>query len=423
MFVDYAKIYVKAGNGGNGAVAWRREKFEPAGGPAGGDGGDGGNIIIETDEGIRTLMDFQYKKHYKGDNGEEGRNKKMFGSKGEDIILKVPVGTLVKDAETQGVIVDLREPNQSYVIAKGGKGGRGNARFATATRQAPNFAEPGTLGEERDIVLELKLLADVGLVGFPNVGKSTILSTISSAKPKIDNYHFTTLKPNLGVVKISQGESYVIADIPGLIEGAHEGIGLGHDFLRHVERTKVLAHVIDISGFEGRDPVEDFNIINNELYKYNDKLKDKKQIVIANKMDLPGADENLERLKEEIDLEVISVSAATSVGIKELKFKLWELLNSFEYVEEDYETFDDIHIEELVQEEETISVRKEDGVFIVEGEFIDKLLKRTYMDSIESLRYFQKVLKDKGVIERLEELDIMEHDTVVVGDFEFEYLS
>ncbi len=423
MFVDYAKIYVKAGNGGNGAVAWRREKFEPAGGPAGGDGGDGGNIIIETDEGIRTLMDFQYKKHYKGDNGEEGRNKKMFGSKGEDIILRVPVGTLVKDAETQGVIVDLREPNQSYVIAKGGKGGRGNARFATATRQAPNFAEPGTLGEERDIVLELKLLADVGLVGFPNVGKSTILSTISSAKPKIDNYHFTTLKPNLGVVKISQGESYVIADIPGLIEGAHEGIGLGHDFLRHVERTKVLAHVIDISGFEGRDPLEDFNIINNELYKYNDKLKDKKQIVIANKMDLPGADENLERLREAIDLDVISVSAATSTGIKELKFKLWELLNSFEYVEEDYETFDDVHVEEVLKEEETISVRKENGVFIVEGDFIDDLLNRTYMDSIESLRYFQKVLKDKGVIDRLEELDIMEHDTVVVGDFEFEYLS
>ena len=291
MFVDVAKINLKAGKGGDGAVAFRREKYEPAGGPYGGDGGDGGSIVLVADEGIRTLMDFRYKRHYKAETGENGRTKKQFGKSGQNLTLKLPVGTLVKDANTGKVIVDMKEHNQEFTIVKGGKGGRGNAKFATATRQAPRFAEPGRPGEERDIVLELKLLADVGLIGFPNVGKSTILSIVSEAKPKIANYHFTTLKPNLGVVKIEEGQSFVIADIPGLIEGAHEGVGLGHDFLRHVERTRVLVHVLDGSGIEGRNPIEDFYSINEELLKYNPKLGEKPQIIVANKMDLPQAEE------------------------------------------------------------------------------------------------------------------------------------
>lgn len=423
MFIDIAKISVKAGKGGNGVVAWRREKYEPAGGPAGGDGGRGGSIVIEANEGLRTLMDFRYKRSYKGDNGEDGRNKKQFGKDGEDIILKVPVGTLVKDAESHGVIVDLMENGQRFVIARGGKGGRGNAKFATPTRQAPNFAEPGTKGEEKTIVLELKLLADVGLVGFPNVGKSTLLSTISEAKPKIANYHFTTLKPNLGVVKVAEGKSFVIADIPGLIEGAHEGIGLGHDFLRHVERTKVLVHVVDVSGFEGRDPIEDFHTINNELYKYNIRLEKKPQILVANKMDLPGADEKFEELKEALKdevVDIVAISAATRKGLEDLKYKLWEIV---ENTEDDYETYDRDYIadDSFDEDRDTISVKLEDGQYIVEGEFIDRLVERTYFDSYDSLRHFQKVLRDQGVIERLEELGIGEEETVIIGGYEFEF--
>ncbi len=421
MFIDVAQISVKAGKGGNGSVSWRREKFEPAGGPAGGDGGNGGSIIIETDPGLRTLMDFRYKRSYKGENGEDGRNKKQYGKAGEDIILKVPVGTLIKDAETQGVIADLREANERFVIAKGGRGGRGNAKFATSTRQAPNFAEPGTKGEEKTVILELKLIADVGLVGYPNVGKSTILSTISEAKPKIANYHFTTLKPNLGVVKVGEGKSYVIADIPGLIEGAHEGIGLGHDFLRHVERTKVLVHVVDISGFEGRNPVDDFHKINNELYKYNINLEGKPQILVANKMDLPGAEEKFQELKEALKDEVIDIvplSAATRKGIEDLKYKVWDLVENTQY---EYETYDELYVPEKIVEKDTITVKLEDGQYIVEGEFIDRLIDRTYFDSMDSLRHFQKVLRDQGVIEKLEELGIKEEEVVIIGGYEFEF--
>ena len=323
MFVDIAKINLKAGKGGDGAVAFRREKYEPAGGPYGGDGGTGGNIILKSDEGIRTLMDFRYNRYYKAENGENGKTKKQFGKNGKDLVLRLPVGTLVKDANTDKVIVDIKEQNQEFIIAKGGKGGRGNAKFATATRQAPRFAEPGGLGEELEIILELKLLADVGLVGFPNVGKSTILSIVSEARPKIANYHFTTLKPNLGVVKIENEKSFVIADIPGLIEGAHEGVGLGHDFLRHVERTKVLVHVLDTSGMEGRNPIEDFYKINEELLKYNPKLAEKPQIIAANKMDILGANEWLEKIRKEFEnkvYEIYPISAATGEGINQLKF-------------------------------------------------------------------------------------------------------
>lgn len=422
MFVDKAKISVKGGKGGNGIVAWRREKFEPSGGPYGGDGGNGGSIILKADESIRTLMDFRYKRHYSGKNGEDGRTKKQFGKAGQDIIVKVPVGTLVKDDKTGKVIVDLKEKDQSYIIAKGGHGGRGNAKFATATRQAPGFAEQGTKGQEREILLELKLLADVGLIGFPNVGKSTILSMISQARPKIANYHFTTLQPNLGVVRVEDEKSFVLADIPGLIEGASEGIGLGHDFLRHIERTRVLVHVLDASGIEGRDPVRDYYMINEELYQYNIKLKEKPQIIVANKMDLPGSEEGLNSIKLEFKdkgIEIYEVSAATSKGINELKYAIWELLSKYHG---QYETFDEEHIEDIeFVEKETITVRKENDMYIVGGSFIENLIESIYFDDVDSLRYFQETIRKKGIIEELEDLGIEEGDSVYIGDYEFEF--
>lgn len=422
MFIDVAKIQVKAGKGGDGVVAWRREKYEPSGGPYGGDGGNGGNIILKADEGIRTLMDFRYKRVYKGENGEDGRTKKQFGKAGKDTILRVPVGTLIKDADTGGVIVDLKEKDQVAVIAKGGRGGRGNAKFATATRQAPGFAEPGAKGQERNIILELKLLADVGLIGFPNVGKSTILSILSAAKPKIANYHFTTLKPNLGVVRVGEEKSFVIADIPGLIEGAHEGAGLGHEFLRHIERTRVLVHVLDISGSEHRDPLEDFYKINRELGQYNEKLKDKPQIIAANKMDIEGAKEGLRKVKEELEqkgYKVYPVSAATMEGIEQLKYAIWDLLTNTEL---NYETYDEefIYVE---KEEEPIIVRKENEDYIVEGPFIERLLNATYFDNVDSLRYFQETLRKKGVVDQLIELGIEENDPVFICGYEFEFFD
>ncbi len=422
MFIDVAKVFVKAGKGGDGVVAWRREKYEPSGGPYGGDGGDGGNIILKADEGIRTLMDFRYKRSYSAESGENGRSKKQYGKNGKDLILRLPVGTLVKDEKTDKVIVDLKENGQTYIIARGGKGGRGNAKFATPTRQAPGFAEAGTKGEERSILFELKLLADVGLIGFPNVGKSTLLSILSAAKPKIANYHFTTLTPNLGVVRVDEEKSFVIADIPGLIEGAHEGAGLGHDFLRHIERTRVLVHVIDASGSEGRDPVEDFCKINDELTQYNPRLGEKPQIIVANKMDIPEAEEGLEKIKETFEskgYKVYSISAATLEGINELKYGIWDILSNIEI---DYETFDE-ELEEFEDKEESIIVKKEDGKFIVEGDFIEKLLYSTYFDNIDSLRYFQNVIRKRGVVERLKKLGIEEYDSVFICGHEFEFFD
>lgn len=424
MFIDVAKINLKAGNGGDGAVAFRREKYEPSGGPFGGDGGDGGSIILEADEGIRTLMDFRYKRSYKGENGENGKSKKQFGKKGQDVVLKVPVGTLVKDANTDKVIVDMREHGQLYTIVQGGRGGRGNAKFATATRQAPRFAEPGTKGEEITVILELKLLADIGLVGFPNVGKSTILSILSAAKPKIDNYHFTTLKPNLGVVRVDDEKSFVIADIPGLIEGAHEGAGLGHDFLRHIERTRVLVHVLDASGIEGRNPIDDFYRINEELIKYNPKLSDKPQIIAANKMDLPGADEWLEKIKiefEPLGYKVYPISAATMEGVNKLKFVMWDALSS---IKPEYETFDEeIEITLEEPEEETVIVKKENGKYIVEGSFVDRLIRSTNFEDLDSLRYFQNSMRQKGVVEELKRLGVQENDSVFICGYEFEFFD
>lgn len=427
MFIDSASIFVKAGKGGNGAVSFRREKFEPSGGPYGGDGGDGGSVIIESSESIRTLMDFRYKRRYIAENGEDGKTKKQYGKKGKDLLIKVPAGTLIKDGETKKVIADLKEANQRFIIAKGGKGGKGNAKFATSTRQAPRFAEAGEKGDEKNIILELKLLADVGLVGFPNVGKSTILSILSSAKPKIANYPFTTLEPNLGVVYIGEGESFVMADIPGLIEGAAEGVGLGHDFLRHIERTRLIVHVLDGSASEGRDPLNDFYKINDELFKYNEKLSDKYQIVVLNKMDIPGAMERSLSIENELKkkgFEVFKISSVTKEGIDALKYNIWNRLLK---IERDYKTFDEVL--EFSGEEgnknnkDDIIVKKENEKYIVEGSFVEKLLYSTNFDDIDSLRYFQNTMRKRGIVDELKRLGIRENESVFICDHEFEFFE
>ncbi|WP_024831674.1 GTPase ObgE [Ruminiclostridium josui] len=423
MFTDSAKIYVKAGNGGNGMVSFHREKYIAAGGPDGGDGGKGGDVIFVVDEGLNTLIDFRYKKNFKAESGHDGGPSNCSGKNGEDLIIKVPRGTMVKDEATGMVLVDLIKPGQTCVIAKGGKGGKGNQHFATPTRQVPNFAKSGDLGEEFNLILELKMIADVGLLGYPNVGKSTILSMVSAAKPKIANYHFTTLVPNLGVVQIEQGKSFVIADIPGLIEGAHEGVGLGHEFLRHVERTKLLIHVVDVSGVEGRDAIEDFDTINSELKKYNEVLSTRPQIVAANKMDIPGAEENYKAVKEELEkrgYRVFGISAATNKGLKELMYAVSETLKTLP----DTILLDETKNEEVVykaQEEKPFEIHIEDGVYVVEGKWLRKVLGSTNITNYESLQYFQRALKKKGVIAALEEMGIEEGDTVRIYDTEFDY--
>ncbi len=424
MFIDNARIYVKAGNGGNGAVSFHREKYKPSGGPDGGDGGRGGDVVFVVDEGSRTLADFRYKRHYKAEPGQDGGSAKCSGKSGEDLIVKVPPGTIVKDEETGRVLADLMRPNDTAIIAKGGKGGKGNQHFATPTRQIPNFAKSGDLGEERWVILELKLLADVGLIGYPNVGKSTILSMVSSARPKIADYHFTTIEPNLGVVDMGEGTAFVIADIPGLIEGAHEGVGLGHEFLRHVERTKLLIHVVDVSAVEGRDPVKDFEVINDELKKYNTILAERPQIVAANKMDVPEAAENLKKFIEAVELKgykVFPISAATNSGVKELMYYAGNLLKDIPdtilYKETDQE------VVYTAVEEKPFEIHRENNVFIVDGNWVRKVVGSTNFDNYESLQYFQRVIKKKGVIDALEEMGINEGDTVKMYDFEFEYVK
>lgn len=424
MFIDNARIYVKAGNGGNGAVSFHREKYKPSGGPDGGDGGRGGDVVFVVDEGSRTLADFRYKRHYKAEPGQDGGSAKCSGKSGEDLIVKVPPGTIVKDEETGRVLADLMRPNDTAIIAKGGKGGKGNQHFATPTRQIPNFAKSGDLGEERWVILELKLLADVGLIGYPNVGKSTILSMVSSARPKIADYHFTTIEPNLGVVDMGEGTAFVIADIPGLIEGAHEGVGLGHEFLRHVERTKLLIHVVDVSAVEGRDPVKDFEVINDELKKYNTILAERPQIVAANKMDVPEAAGNLKKFIEAVELKgykVFPISAATNSGVKELMYYAGNLLKDIPdtilYKETDQE------VVYTAVEEKPFEIHRENNVFIVDGNWVRKVVGSTNFDNYESLQYFQRVIKKKGVIDALEEMGINEGDTVKMYDFEFEYVK
>lgn len=422
MFVDIAKIWVKAGDGGNGAVAFRKEKYVPLGGPEGGDAGKGGDIVLEVDGSMRTLLDFKYKTKYSAERGDNGGRSNMFGKDGEDLIIKIPPGTVIRDAETNKIIADALEEGTRIIIAKGGRGGRGNARFATPTRQAPQFAEPGMPGEECSVILELKLIADVGLVGFPNVGKSTILSMVTGAKPKIANYHFTTLTPNLGVVNLPNMKSFVLADIPGLIEGAHEGVGLGIEFLRHVERTRLLIHVIDISGIEGRDPIDDFNKINEELKLYSPKLAAKPQIVAANKSDITGFEENYKKLENEMNrlgIKIFKISAATNSGLKEVMSYASLLLDTIPQ--------DEIEQEEYFIPEEkhfTYQITKtEDDVFEVEGSFVDRLLQSVNIYDTESLKYFHKVLERKGVIKQLKEMGINNGDLVRMNDFEFEFID
>jgi len=423
MFIDLAEIYVKAGDGGNGIVSFHREKFVPAGGPDGGDGGDGGNLIFVGDMHLRTLADFRYRRHYKAARGDDGGNKKCSGKKGEDLVVKVPCGTLVKDRDTGLVLADITQDGQTEVIARGGKGGKGNVHFATPTRQVPNFARNGTPGEERWIILELKLLADVGLIGFPNVGKSTLLSMISSAKPKIADYPFTTLSPNLGVVSIEEGESFVVADIPGLIEGAHEGVGLGHDFLRHVERTRLFIHVGDIAGIEGRNPLEDFHVINRELERYNPELARRPQVIAANKVDVLGDETVLNKFTSEIDklgYRVFPISAATGMGVRELVSYAYEMVKNMP----EPAVFEPAPREMIYspRDEAPFTVEMEGDAYIVDGPWIRKLLRGINFEDRESLQYFQRALRQKGVIEALEEKGIQEGDTVRIGeDMEFDY--
>ncbi|NEZ45677.1 GTPase ObgE [Clostridium niameyense] len=423
MFIDTAKILVKSGKGGDGAISFRREKYISLGGPDGGDGGKGGNVVLVVDPNMTTLLDFTYKRKYVAEPGQNGSGSKCFGKNGKDLYIKVPMGTVVRDAETNKIMADLSKSDDFYVVAKGGKGGKGNVRFTTPTRQAPDFAEPGMPGEDRWIKLELKLLADVGLLGFPNVGKSTLLSTVSKAAPKIANYHFTTLKPNLGVVNLPGIKNFVIADIPGIIEGAAEGVGLGLDFLRHIERTRVLIHVVDISGIEGRDPYEDFLNINEELKKYNVKLYDRPQIVAANKADMLYDETVFEEFEEKVKKlgygKVFKMSAATKQGVDEVMKEAARLLDTIPVT--DLEISEE---ERFIPEEKkfTYSIRQEGNVYIVEGSFVDRLLSAVNVNDPDDLRYFHKVLKNKGVMQELIEMGIEDGDIVRLNDFEFDFL-
>lgn len=424
MLADTATIYIEAGNGGNGLVSFHREKYVAAGGPDGGDGGNGGDVILAVDDKVSTLADFRYRKQYKAQNGGDGKAARCSGKNGEDLVVTVPIGTLVKDANTDKIIADLNKLGQRLVIAKGGSGGWGNSHFATPTRQIPRFAKSGTDGEKREIKLELKLLADVGLVGFPNVGKSTLLSVVSDARPKIANYHFTTLEPNLGVVDLGAGNSFVMADIPGIIEGASEGIGLGHEFLKHVERTRLLIHVVDASGIEGRNPVEDFDKINDEIKKYNPELAKKKQIVAANKKDIVFDESIYAGFCSEMKnrgYEVFEISAATKDGVDRLLKYASGILDT---IPMPILAKDDSNEEKIIkfEEEEPFTVRRENNSFIVEGEWIKRLIGSTNFSDSESLQYFQRSLRKKGVIKALEQKGINEGDPVKIYDIEFDYV-
>ncbi|MCY7782587.1 MULTISPECIES: GTPase ObgE [unclassified Bacillus (in: firmicutes)] len=428
MFVDQVKVYVKGGDGGNGMVAFRREKYVPKGGPAGGDGGKGGDVVFEVDEGLRTLMDFRYKKHFKATRGEHGMSKNQHGRNADDMVIKVPPGTVVTDDDTKQVIADLTEHGQQAVIARGGRGGRGNTRFATPANPAPQLSENGEPGKERYVVLELKVLADVGLVGFPSVGKSTLLSVVSSAKPKIADYHFTTLVPNLGMVETDDGRSFVMADLPGLIEGAHQGVGLGHQFLRHIERTRVIVHVIDMSGLEGRDPYEDYVTINEELSEYNLRLTERPQIIVANKMDMPQAAENLEAFKEKLtdDYPVFPISAVTREGLRELLFEVAnQLENTPEFPLYDEEELTQNRVMYTIENEEVPFniTRDPDGVFVLSGDSLERLFKMTDFSRDESVKRFARQMRGMGVDEALRERGAKDGDIIRLLEFEFEFID
>lgn len=422
MIVDKVKIWIKAGDGGNGAVSFRREKYVSAGGPDGGDGGDGGNVIFVGENSMRTLMDFRYHRKFKAENGENGKKKNMRGKTGQDLIIKVPVGTVVMDAQTGKVAADIRE-GEKYVVLKGGKGGKGNARFSNSVRQTPRFSTPGKKVKEHEVILELKSIADVGLVGFPNVGKSTLLAAMTAAKPKIENYHFTTLAPNLGVIK-QEDYSFIMADIPGLIEGAAKGAGLGHAFLRHIERTRMIVHVLDIAGSEGRDPIEDYKIIREELKSYSKKLAKRPELVVANKADLPEAQENLERFKKEYpEKKVFLVSAATHSGLDAVKYAMIEQLKK---LPEERLIEEQGVIEEWEQqnEERTMEVsRADDGVLEVNGSIIDDIFERVDPSEPDSMRHFHKLLQDMGVLKMLRNAGAQDGDTVRLNGEEFDFVE
>lgn len=426
MFVDVAKVYVKAGDGGNGLVAFRREKFVPRGGPAGGDGGDGADIIFEVDEGLSTLMDFRYQRHFKGQRGENGMSKSMHGKNAEPLIIKVPPGTVVIDEDTEEVIADLTEHKQQAVIAKGGRGGRGNIRFASPRNPAPEIAENGEPGEERNIRIELKLIADVGLVGYPSVGKSTLLSVVSAAKPKIADYHFTTLAPNLGVVDTQDGRSFVMADLPGLIEGASEGVGLGHQFLRHIERTRLIVHVIDMAAIEGREPYDDYVTINEELGAYNQRLLELPQIIVANKMDMPGAEDNFSEFRKQVgdDQEIYEISAITKQGLQKLIYAIADKLDTIPKIRPNIEEREETVIYRHKAKEEDFWIsRNPDGSFVLHGEELEKLFKMTDFTKEESQQRFARQLRRMGVDDALRKRGAKDGDTVHLLDLEFEFID
>lgn len=429
MFIDTAKVFIKSGKGGDGAISFRREKYVPLGGPDGGDGGRGGSIIFQVETGITTLLDFKYKKKFIAESGSNGGGQKCYGKDGESLYIKVPMGTIIREAESNKIIADLSHKGQELVLLRGGKGGKGNVKFATPTKQAPHYAEPGMPGDELNIILELKLLADVGLLGFPNVGKSTLLSMTTKAKPKIANYHFTTLKPNLGVVAVEGIEPFVMADIPGIIEGAAEGVGLGIQFLRHIERTRLLIHIVDISGVEGREPFEDFVKINEELKKYSVKLWDRPQIVVANKTDMLYDESIFEDFKKKVQEmgfdKVFKMSAATNEGVDAVMKEAARMLKEIPITELEISE-DEMYIPEEKKFTYDISVEsnEEEGynVYVVEGTFVDRLLSAVNVNDPDSLRYFHKVLRNKGIFDELREMGIKDGDMVRLNDFEFEYV-
>ena len=422
MFIDEVEVEVIAGNGGNGCLAFRREKYVEMGGPFGGNGGDGGDVIFEVDEGLNTLIDLRYQKRYRAKNGEHGEGKAKNGKNAPDLIVKVPPGTIVKDLETNFILGDLTKKDDRVLVAKGGRGGRGNMAFVTKNNSAPNFAENGEPGETKRLKVELKLLADVGLVGMPSVGKSTIISKISGSKPKIAAYHFTTLHPNLGVVRVKDGRSFVVADLPGLIEGASLGEGLGDKFLKHIERTRVLAHVIDMSGFEGRNPYDDYVMINKELENFDKKLLEKPQIILANKMDIEGSHENLDAFKKKVKSPIYEISAIEGIGLEPVLVALADELDKIEkvplYEEEKFES----HVLYKFQKEQPFKVYKEaDDVYVVKGDEIEKIYKMTWFVTDEAFLRFSQKLRKLGIDDKLKEMGIKNGDTVKILDYEFEY--
>lgn len=431
MFVDKAKVYVKGGDGGDGLIAFRREKYVPEGGPAGGDGGKGGDVIFRVDEGLRTLMDFRYQKHFKAKRGEKGRNKSQHGANADSMIVRIPPGTILMDDDTGEVIGDLTRHGQQVVVARGGRGGRGNIRFATPNNPAPELAENGEEGEERYVTLELKVMADVGLVGFPSVGKSTLLSVVSAAQPKIGAYHFTTITPNLGMVEVGDGRNFVMADLPGLIEGAHEGVGLGHEFLRHVERTRVIIHVVDMAGTEGRDPFEDWEKINDEIRLYNPVLVDRPQIVAANKMDMPEAEEYLAAFKEKVkeirpDIEVMPISSLTRQGIQELLYRTIDVLESIPdepAIEEVSEVSERKVYKFKAQNDNSFTITRDNEMYVVHSERIERMLKRMQMNSHDAILKLARTMRHMGVDEELRKRGATEGTIVRIGDFEFEFVE